>query len=79
MLETMIMVNCLNDACKNIMRHANEFDGFESAFMVDKRHSSIDANLVINIGAESRDQVMEVKDRILNMDGVSSIKYWITE
>ncbi len=73
-----ILVSCKDNACKNIIEIAkSRINGVTSAFRVEKKDSD-SPDVIINIDAESKEQLLTVKDNVLNMKGVDKIKYRIT-
>ena len=74
-----ILVTCAGNACKEVIRKAREdISGVTDVFRVNqKKYDS--ADVVINMNVETKEQLLNAKDSILNMNGVKSIKYRITE
>lgn len=74
-----ILVTCEGNACKEVMKRAKlEINGVTDVFRVnEKRYDN--ADVIINMDVKTREQLIDAKDSVLNMNGVKSIKYRIVQ
>jgi hypothetical protein len=74
------MVSCEGSACKEVVKRAkSQIKGVTDAFPVQKTKSSGNIDVIINMDAESKEQILDAEDDVLKIDGVKSIKYRITQ
>lgn len=75
-----IMVSCEGSACEEVVKRAkSQIKGVTDAFRVLKTKSSGDINVIINMDAKSKKQILNAKDDVLKLNGVKSIKYRIAD
>lgn len=75
-----IMVSCEGSACEEVAKRAkSQIKGVTDAFRVLKTKSSGEINVIINMDAVSKKQILDAKDDVLKLDGVKSIKYRIAD
>lgn len=61
-----------------IKKAKSDIKGVTSAVRVEKNSAS-SPDVMINIFIKSREDIIKAKDRLLDIDGVKSIKYLITK
>ena len=64
---------------RRLLRAKSQIKGVTDAFRVLKTKSSGDINVIINMDAVSKKQILDAKDDVLKLDGVKSIKYRIAD
>lgn len=72
-LSGVLLVTCKGKVCDNIVKKAKKIDGVKYAFRV-KREKPEDADVIVNVNANSKDEIYSVKDKLSKDQGVNDIK-----
>lgn len=71
-----ILVTCEDKSSKHIIQQCKSLSGVTNAYRAEKEAPD-SPDIIININAKTREDILATKETVLNMDGVQKIKYRI--
>jgi len=72
-----ILINCDAKSSKKVLRECkSHISGVTSAYLVDKKTSDA-PDVIVNMDAKSKEEIVTATDVVVNMDGVRKVRYRI--
>jgi hypothetical protein len=75
-ISGIILVTCDGKSSKYIIEQSKSLSGVTNAYRVEKEAPD-SPDVIINIDAKTREDILAAKETVLNMDGVRKVKYRI--